>query len=495
MSDISPAHLYLGVDQGSSSTKGILLDENGAVLADFVVPAPPRHENDRMVEQDPEAILSSVVEVFLKAKQWANANGAQIKAAGLAVQRSGVLAWKASDGTVLHPMLTWADTRTYPIIQDLGKATERISSMTGLPTIPNFAAGKIHLLQRKFLEPTIKVGTLDTFLLYRLSGREKFVTEDTMAARTMLYSLQDASWNDRLCSDFRVDKARLPIIQPSLARHAVFEGIPITALLGDQQAALLGHGRQVDRALLNLGTIASLSVETGPRIIQQVGLMSSVLFSRQEEEVRERSFLTEVTSPITGTVLLEPVRRGWCHDTATMRALCDESFAKNPAGVATAYFVHHQPRPPFHPTSTPNVMVARPEATVADRTRAIVENVGNLVARLIEEFSEKGALEENTEIVVAGGGSDHDYLLQYLADISGRTLLRLPTREATARGAACAARAGLLNLKDPFTSHAEEAVATYRPTSLDRRRRYLMWQRLEQDVLNSRLPAHAEIEP
>jgi sugar (pentulose or hexulose) kinase len=140
-------------------------------------------------------------------------------------------------------------------------------------------------------------------------------------------------------------------------------------------------------------------------------------------------------------------------------------------------------------------MVARPEATVADRTRAIVENVGNLLTRMLEEFSEKGVLEAETEILVSGGGSDHNYLLQYLSDVSGRTLHRLPVREATARGAACAARAGLRGLADPFVPSVEEVVVTYRPTSPDRRRRYMMWQRLEQDLLNARLPSHAEVEP
>lgn len=497
MSDISPAHLYLGVDQGSSSTKGVLLDEAGSVVADFVVPAPPRHENDRIVEQDAEAILSSVVEVFLKAKQWANANGAQIKAAGLAVQRSGVLAWKASDGTVLHPMITWADTRTYPIIQDLGKATERISDMTGLPTIANFAAGKIHLLQRAFLEPHIKVGTLDTFLIYRLGARQKFITEDTMAARTMVYALKDSSWSDRLCADFRVDKARLPNISPSLSLHATFEEIPITALLGDQQAAVLGHPRREGSALLNLGTIASLLVETGRQVIQKTGLMTSVLFSRNlsDSETREIEYLIETTSPITGSVLMEPVRRGWCSDSRTMRELCHESLQTHPDGVAIAYFVHHRPVPPFYPDSTPNVMACKPGATVADRVRAVVENVGNLVVRMIEEFSEKGVLASTGEVFVSGGGADLDFLLQYISDVSGRTLHRLHVREATAFGAARAARIGIEGTNLSISRPGEEISATYRATSPARRRRYLMWQKLEHDLLHKSLPPQVEIEP
>lgn len=488
--------VYLGIDQGSSSTKGVLVDDSGTTLTEFVVAVPPRLENDREVEQDPEGLLSSVVEVFLKAKQWAQQHQYEIAAAGIAVQRSGVLAWRAHDGTVVHPMITWADTRTYPIIQDLGKATERISELTGLPTLPNFAAGKIHLLQMQHLEPSIKVGTLDSFLLYRLSARERFITEDTMAARTMVYGLKDSSWNERLCRDFRVDRKRLATIVPSLHRHTVFEGIPMTALLGDQQAAVLGHGRHEGHALLNLGTIASLLKATGSEIIQKTGLMTSVLYSREVPGSGDRTsqYLIETTSPVTGNVSMEPVRRGWCNDSTTMNSMCNESFATNPAGIAIAYFVHHRPHPPYFPASTPNVLVARPEATIADRTRAIVENVGNLVIRMIEEFSDKGILESSSEIFTAGGGSELDFLLRYISDVSGRTVHRLAMREATARGAAFAARASLLGFEEPYGPAPEEVVTTYQPTNPDRRRRYLQWQRLEQDVLNNRLPAHAEVE-
>jgi sugar (pentulose or hexulose) kinase len=174
--------------------------------------------------------------------------------------------------------------------------------------------------------------------------------------------------------------------------------------------------------------------------------------------------------------------------------MCEESQVTNPGGVAIAYFVHHRPHPPDFPVRIPNVLVARPEATIADKTRAIVENVGNLIVRMIEEFSEKGILESTSEIFTAGGGSDLEYLLRYISDVTGRTIHRLAMREATARGAAFAARASLLGLEEPYGPALEEVTATYYPTNPDRRRRYLQWQRLEQDVLNNSLPAHAEIE-
>ena len=491
--------MYLGIDQGSSSTKGVLLDASGQSVADFSVAVPPRVEVERTVEQDAEGLLSSVVEVVLKAKQWAIAHDAKIVAAGLAVQRSGVLAWQATDGVPLHPMITWADTRTFPIIQSFGPYAERISAVTGLPTIPNFAAGKIHLLQRKFLEPSVKVGTLESFILYRLSGRHLFVTEETMAARTMLYPIAPGGWSDRLCRDFKVDRARLAPIRPSLAPHTVFEEIPVVAVLGDQQSAVLGRPGESGYALLNLGTIASLVVETGERIVKKTGLMTSVLFSREDPLTKEihKEYLVEITSAITGTVLMEPLRRGWCKDSSELHTMCVSSYDARPDGIATAYFVNHRASPPWHAERTPNALVCKPDATTADKVRALVENVGNLIVRMIEEFQDKGLLgpDENNEIVVTGGGSELDYLLQYISDVSGRILHRMPTREATARGAALAALMYTENLPSTRDFTKEPPRKTYQPERVERRRRYMMWQKLEHDLFHGLVPSTVEVEP
>jgi sugar (pentulose or hexulose) kinase len=139
-------------------------------------------------------------------------------------------------------------------------------------------------------------------------------------------------------------------------------------------------------------------------------------------------------------------------------------------------------------------MVCKPGATVADRVRALVENVGNLIVRMIEEFSDKEALSATSEIFVSGGGADLDFLLQYISDVSGRTLHRLSMREATAIGVARAAQAGIEGGFGANARQSEDVSASYRPTASARRRRYLMWQKLEHDLLHKTLPLQAEIE-
>jgi sugar (pentulose or hexulose) kinase len=165
-------------------------------------------------------------------------------------------------------------------------------------------------------------------------------------------------------------------------------------------------------------------------------------------------------------------------------------------GLATAYFVHKQDPSEVWPHGIPNVMVCKAGATVADRARAVVENVGNLIVRMLEQFAEKEMLGEAfpAQIDLAGGGSEIDYLVQYVADVSGHTFHRFSAREAGARGAALAALTSAHSREDIRSFNAEPATRVFVCENPERRKRYLVWQRMEQDVLKNTLPPHAEIE-
>jgi glycerol kinase len=492
------SELFLGIDQGSSATKGLVIDQDGVTVAEWSAAVPEIHREGRCVEQDPNGILSSVEELLVKGIEAAQSDGRPLRAWGLGVQRSGVLAWHSQSGEVMHPMITWADTRTQPIIDGLALGVEKISGLTGIPTLANFAAPKIHLLQRQFLEPALHVATLDAFLLHRLSKGAVFATEDTMAARTMLYALEERGWNSWLCSRFEVDQQRLPTISPSLSPHAEVSGVPLLALLGDQQAALLGRWNPHKRPLLNLGTIASLCINTGAQIVRKPALKSSVLYSRYIPGVayRDVQYLIEATSSVTGTVLLEPLRRSWVSDTNELDQVCQAAYRANPGGLATAYWVNRETVTQAWPSGISNVTVCRPGAGDADRVRAVVENVGNLIVRMVEECAEKGLFGERfpVEIDVAGGGAGSEYLMQYIADVSGHILHRLDARDAGARGAAMAAWMSVYSQGDPQALASQGGSRSFSCVQPERRKRYLAWLRMEQDVLKRSLPAHAEIE-
>lgn len=270
------------------------------------------------------------------------------------------------------------------------------------------------------------------------------------------------------------------------------------ALLGDQQAALIGRWSPHKRPLLNLGTIASLCVNTGANVVRKPALKTSVLYSRSVPGVayRDLQYIIEITSAVTGTVLLEPLRRSWVKDTGELDRICQAAYAAHPGGLVTAYWVNRETVTERWPVGIGNVTVCRPGATTADRVRAVVENVGNLVVRMIEECAEKGLFGERfpVEIDVAGGGSGSDYLMQYIADVSGHVLHRLDARDAGARGAAMTAWMSVYAQGDPQGIASQGSPTIFTCTQPERRKRYLAWMRMERDVLNRSLPAHAEVE-
>lgn len=479
--------VFLGIDQGSSSTKGVLVTSDGDVLYHYRVSAPPISEVDKHVEQDALKILDSVTEVFAACVSEAKRQGKTIASWGLATQRSGVVAWNKLSGDVMCPMITWADTRTQHMIDGFGREADKITEQTGLPTIANFAAPKIHLLQRSFQDATTLVATLDTFLLHRLTNGLRYTTEDTMAARTMLYNLNDQTWSEDLCRRFKVEKRRLPEITPSLFSHGVYKGIPLTAMLGDQQAALFSFGGTKNQAVLNLGTIGSAVVMTGDDLVLQPGLKTTPCYSSegQASKAKDVQYVSEITYPSLGSSMRGILHKGWCQSSAEIDAMCAASLAKTSDPKVCAYWANETEASDAHPFGAPDTMKEKPDADDSDRVRAVTENIGNHIVLMLEELQAKGLLEEakKTAIEVSGGVSAGEYLLQYIADVSGYTLRCRQENEATAIGAALASMFYTLDLTYVPTIHTEQAPRVFSPQDSTRRKGFLVWQRLRRDVL------------
>lgn len=493
------AELVLGIDQGTSSTKAVVLDTAGDELAHFSIAVTPPEETGRSVLQNVQSIRDSIHEIHRRATDWVNERKRRFRAIGIACQRSGVTAWSAETGESVHPLITWADTSTFRLIENLGTTAIKIADKTGIPTIPNFAAGKIAELQKKYPWPGEKIATLDAFLLYEISGRQSFATEDTMAARTMLYDLRTGQWSDELCRHFSVDIRRLPQIKASVDDFGMLEGVPLKVLIGDQQAALLGRSASQRVPLLNLGTIASLSIPTGDTPVFKPTLMSSVLFSRKTVSPKpghDRAFayLSELTSPITGSLLKAVIEeKKLATDLPDLSERCDQSFRMGRKIVM--YSNLGRAHEPAWPKGTPEVLISTAENTADDLARAHVENVGNHLIKMIDQFEEYQLCFQGggREIMVAGGGSECRYLLQYVADCSDVTILLLPSREATARGAALATLIRDDEGKDIGAMNNLADVVRFAPADGSRRQKYLKWRRLEQDVLAGRVPPIATV--
>jgi glycerol kinase len=333
------------------------------------------------------------------------------------------------------------------------------------------------LLQEEFPDPEVLIGTLDSYLVQQFTGDVRFITDDSMAARTLLYSLERAKWDPELCSFWGVNADRLPSIQPSLGQHGTYRGIPVRALLGDQQAGLFGRLAEGIKVVLNLGTITSLCVCTGSEPQRANGFVSSVLYSAGEHE-REHTYLLEAITSSSGALIdLLQKKLEIASGIEQLHELCEK--AKPDAAVAFL---------PLGGADTPAWRYDLPclaSAPINERSpefaKAAIEHIGFSIANhIIGMRKSPGLLDGLTSIVVSGGLSDLNYLMQFIADVSEVELVRLSSREGGARGAAIAALTQTLGGK--ISLPRDRAVRTFTPHPHKHSQRLNTWKKLREQA-------------
>ncbi|MDX1503615.1 MAG: FGGY family carbohydrate kinase [Thermoanaerobaculia bacterium] len=273
--------LVAAVDQGSTSTKAAVLDAGGGCLELLRRPV-DRREDGRRVEHDPEAIARDVESLLGELL-----DRHRVSAIGIATQRSTCLLWDPG-GHPLTPALSWQDRTETERVNSLAGHADEVARITGLRLSPHYAAPKLARLlaattgaARAAERGELVAGTLDAFLLHRLTGEPS--TEPGCAGRTLLYDLEGDAWSPRLGRLFGVPVAALPPLRPSAGPRGRFHDVPVTALAGDQQAALLGHGGwRPGVAAAHFGTGAFVLASTGERLRRHPGLLSAVLASTPE---------------------------------------------------------------------------------------------------------------------------------------------------------------------------------------------------------------------
>lgn len=231
----------LALDQGTTSTRAVTVDQAGRVRVALAIahrqiyPAPGR------VEHDPEELIANLTACLGAAPD--------ARAVGLANQGESCLAWDAGTGRAITPVIVWQDERTRAETERLrAEGGEALTlARAGLPLDPYFSASKLGWILREVPEARdlarsgrLRLGTTDAFFRHRLTGRCE--TDPTTASRTSLMNLATCDWDDELCALFGVPRAALPAIRPTTGDHGAMSGLPLTASVVDQQAALRGHG-------------------------------------------------------------------------------------------------------------------------------------------------------------------------------------------------------------------------------------------------------------
>lgn len=458
--------LVAALDQGSSSTKGALLDaRTGASVAAASAPVEIRREGER-AEHDPEAVLASVRRVLDEL-----AAAGRPAALALACQRSTCLLWERAGGRPLTAALSWQDTSAAPRVRELAPLAAEVARRTGLRLTPYYAGPKLARLldetpgaRERAAAGEVVAGTLDAFLAHRLAGRP--TTEPGHAGRTLLYELEGGGWDPWLCARFGVPEAALPELLPSVAARGSVawrgeEGaVPLLAVAGDQQAALVGNaGEDGEAVVAHFGTGAFVLAGSGPAPRRHPGLLAAVAWSsaaarhfQLEGSVNSAGSAVDWAARLAGVALgdlpddpLDPERL----------PLCLPGFV----GVAAPWWVQ-----------THGALLAgvRLEHDGLALLRGTLAGVAMRVADCIESLVEAGLA---PRVVRASGRlATLAPLAQLLADATGLPVEVMAEQEAGLRGAARLAALALAAAGDADGGAAAAArLADWAPVVRERR--------------------------
>jgi len=240
--------MYIGLDQGTTSTRAILFDENFNMLHEARREFKQIYPKEGWVEHNPEEIWQTVVEVLEECKRVAESKGEKIKAIGITNQRETIVAWDEEEKRTLYNAIVWQCRRTAErsseLRKDFGKV---IKDKTGLVVDPYFSATKIEWLlnnveevKRAAAKGTLRFGTIDSYLAWKLTGQH--VTDYSNASRTMLFNIHTLDWDNELLELFGVKREFLPkLVDTAQYIGDTKDGIPVSSLVGDQQSALFGQ--------------------------------------------------------------------------------------------------------------------------------------------------------------------------------------------------------------------------------------------------------------
>ena len=445
------------IDQGTSSTRFIVFDQTGHVVEFHQTEFGQIYPQAGWVEHDPEVIYQSVVSCIKETAKKMEERGLRlldIQAVGITNQRETTVVWDRVSGEPLHNAIVWLDTRTAATVDALVNNTDSKSRShwqykCGLPLSTYFSGAKLKWLldnvesvKRAASDDRLAFGTIDSWLIYRLTGGAVHVTDVSNASRTMLMDLQTTKWDKELCSFFGVPLKALPVIKSSsevygLVADGPLKGLPIAGDLGDQQAALVGQMCIEPGMVKNTyGTGCFLLCNTGTQpVLSRKGLLTTVAFQLGPN--------APVFYALEGAVAIAGAAVKWLRDSLGIIAKANEvnELASHVSDTAGVYFV-----PAFSGLFAPywrddarGCIVGMTQYTTKNHIcRATLEAVAFQACEVLEAMNHD--CEYPIRILkVDGGLTNSDLCMQIQADFAGVDVERPIMRETTALGAALAA--------------------------------------------------------
>lgn len=446
--------LLLALDQGTTGSTSLVMDKSGRTLGRKNVEFEQHFPQPGWVEHEPEAIWQSVVDAAAGALSEAGVSGEHIAAIGVTNQRETTVVWDRETGKPAHRAIVWQDRRTSDACAKLRAAGHQdvARERTGLVFDPYFSGTKIGWIldnvdgaRQRATAGQLAFGTVDSYLVHRLSGGTVHATDVTNASRTLLMNLRSLQWDPDMLALLDVPKVMLPQIVPSAGKIAetrgfagLPDGVPITGVAGDQQAALFGQACfGVGDAKCTYGTGAFVLANIGDQpLVSKFGLLTTVAWQIGDE----------IAYALEGSAFIAGAAVQWLRDGLGLieNASDIEQLASTVSDSAGVYFVPALAGlgAPYWDAEARGVICGLTRgATRAHVARATLEGIAHQVTDLLESMSEDLG-KPLARMRVDGGAAANELLMREQAKLALLTIERPVDLETTARGAAMLAAVG-----------------------------------------------------
>lgn len=466
--DPGEARYILSLDEGTTNCKASLWDEQGLMISSALVPLELSFPRNGWVEANPERIWECQLQAAREAIRNSGVDAGRIVALGVANQRETTIVWD-EHGVPVYPAIIWQDRRTSDYVKglDAGTASD-ISRITGLIPDSYFSATKIRWISDRIgasgsTRKRLHAGTVDSWLVYRLTGGKRYVTDYSNASRTMLFDIRKGEWSAEALDIFGVDGDMLPEVVYSQGSDVVTSSeifgkeLPVLAIMGDQQASLYGHLAHKSGEMKNTyGTGSFFLQNSGTDSSRRGRLITSIAWKSENNPI---NYAVEGNVFSTGTVL-DWIGKSLHEDTARL-----EKNSNNDSG-SPLYFVSALTglgAPFWEPDTMGTIFGITGATTPKDILKGALESIAYRVRDIVEELTNSGGTVEN-KLAVDGGLAENSYLMQFQADILGRRIVKQRNHEVTSAGAAYMAgvASDIWNIDSLKT--LERAVIEFTPT-------------------------------
>lgn len=440
------SYYLLAIDQGTTNSRAIIFNRQAHIVAQYDCPLTQYYPQEGWVEQDPEEMFHHTVDCCRNVLRNANLTAKEIAAIGISNQRETTIIWDRHTGRPVYPAIVWQDRRTSAYCAALSEqiGDKFISQKTGLLLDPYFSATKIvwildHVpgVRDRVAQEEILFGTVDTYLLWKLTGGKSHVTDVTNASRTMLFNIHTQTWDKDILTMFNIPANLLPRVLDNTADFGALDesilgrSIPITGVAGDQQAATIGQACFSPGMIkATYGTGAFMLLNTGSTVIQSQNRLLSTIAYRINNEV---------VYGLEGSIFCAGVTIKWLRDTLKLIQTAAET-EKLAGCIATTEGVYLIPAftglgaPYWDPEARGALLGLTRNSRREHIVRAALESVAYQTRDLLEAMAADSTAMLKT-LRVDGGMAANPWLLQFLSDMLNVEVQRPRCIETSALGA------------------------------------------------------------